>query len=101
MSPLPESPFPATVVMNPAGKSTENGTVLLAAPATVTTTSPVLRLTPDGTVVTIVVLLQLLAVAAVPLNVTELLPFVTPKNEPLMVTDVPTGPDVDERLLIV
>jgi hypothetical protein len=40
------------------------------------------------------VALQLVGVAAVPLNVTVLVPFVVPKFAPLIVTEVPTAPHV-------
>ena len=40
------------------------------------------------------VALQLVGVAAVPLNVTVLVPAVAPKFAPVIVTAVPTGPDV-------
>ena len=52
--------------------STVNVTPLLAAPATVTTTDPVVA--PAGTGTAILVALQLVGVAAVPLKVTVLLP---------------------------
>src|SRR6266446_766639 len=73
-------------------------TPLLACPVTVTTTGPVVAAAGTGT--EMLVALQLLGVAAVPLNVTVLVPWVAPKFEPLTVTDVPTGPDVVERLLM-
>jgi hypothetical protein len=60
---------------------------LLATPATVTTTLPDLALL--GTVVTMRVLDQLDAVAALPLKVTVLVPLLLPKPLPLIVTDVP------------
>lgn len=41
--------------------------------------------------------LQLLGVAATPLNLTVLVPCALPKRWPLIVMDVPTGPDVGER----
>ena len=44
------------------------------------------------------VALQLVGVAAVPLKVTVLVPCVAPKVVPVTVTDVPTGPNVVERL---
>ena len=68
-------------------------TPLLAAPPTVTTTFPVVA--PLGTGTTMLVALQLVGVAAVPLNVTVLVPCVAPKFVPAIVTEVPTGPDVD------
>ena len=43
---------------------------------------------------------QLVGVAAVPLNLTVLLPWVEPKLVPVIVTDAPTAPDVGERLVI-
>jgi hypothetical protein len=43
--------------------------------------------------------LQLKALPAlVPLKVTVLLPWLTPKLLPVMVTAVPTGPEVGDRL---
>ena len=42
---------------------------------------------------------QQVGVAAVPLNVTVLLPLVAPKFAPLIATDVPTAPLVGERLV--
>ena len=77
---------------------TVNVTPLLATPPTVTTTAPVVA--PVGTGAVIEVLLQLLGLAAVPLNVTVLVPCVDPKSDPVIVTDVPTGPEVGERLVI-
>src|SRR5215470_17617250 len=46
------------------------------------------------------VLLQLVGVATVPLNFTVLVPCVAPNVVPVIVTDVPTGPDVGDKLLI-
>ena len=43
---------------------------------------------------------QLVGVAGVPLNVTVLVPFVAPKLVPVIVTDVPTGPLVGDRLVM-
>ncbi|SRR5258706_4282044 len=70
---------------------TANGTPLLASPTTVTTTLPEVALAGTGT--TILVALQLAGDAAIPLNVTVLVPWVAPKLDPEMVTEVPTGPD--------
>ena len=47
------------------------------------------------------VALQLVGVADVPLNLTVLLPWDAPKFAPVMVTDVPTNPDVGFRLLML
>ena len=65
---------------------------LLATPPTVTTTFPVVA--PVGTLATMLVALQLVGLAVVPLNVTVLVPCVAAKFAPVIVTAVPTGPDV-------
>ena len=74
-------------------------TPLLATPPTVTTTLPVVA--PVGTGATIEVALQLVGVAAVPLKVTVLVPWVAPKFEPAIVTEVPTGHEVGDRLVML
>ena len=66
-------------------------TPLLARPPTVTTTLPVVA--PVGRGATILVALQLVGVAAVPLNVIVLAPCVAPKFVPVIVTAVPTNPE--------
>src|SRR6266403_295729 len=77
------------------GTVTVNDTPLLARPLTVTTTLPVVA--PVGTGTTMLVADQLVGVAAVPLNVTVLVPLVAPKFVPVIVTAVATGPLVGER----
>jgi hypothetical protein len=73
---------------------------LLATPPTVTTTLPVVA--PAGTVTIMLVALQLaIAVTAVPLKATVLVPWVAPKFVPLMVMAVPTAPEVWLRPVIV
>ena len=74
-------------------------TPLLARLFTVTTTVPVVA--PAGTAATTPVLLQLVGVVAVPLNVTVLVPCVTPKFVPAIDTEVPTGPDVGDKLVML
>jgi hypothetical protein len=74
-------------------------TPLLAAPDTVTTTFPVVA--PAGTGATMLVALQLVGVAAVPLNCTVLVPCVAPKFVPVIVTDVPTAPDVGDKVVML
>jgi hypothetical protein len=69
---------------------------LLEMPPTVTRTQP--DVVPVGTGTTMDVALQLDGVAAVPLKVTVLVPCVDPKFVPVIVTDVPTGPEFGERL---
>jgi len=72
---------------------------LLGTLETVTTTLPVFA--PVGTGATILVPLQLVGVAVVPLNFTVLVPCVAPKFVPVIVTDVPTMPEDGERLVIM
>src|SRR6266478_4234489 len=81
------------------GTLTVKFTPLLATPPTVTTTLPVVA--PVGTGTAMLVALQLVGVAAVPLKVTVLVPCVAPKFAPAIVTDVPTGPDVGFRLVML
>src|SRR5579871_5240704 len=72
---------------------------LLAVPLTVTTTLPVVA--PVGTGATMLVALQLVGVAAVPLNFTVLVPCDAPKLVPVIVTEVPTAPEVGLRVVMV
>jgi hypothetical protein len=80
------------------GNRTVKLTPLLATPLAFTTTFPLVAL--DGTGATMLVALQLVGVAAVPLNLTVPLPWVEPKLDPVIVTEAPTTPDVGERLLM-
>jgi len=77
---------------------TVNDSPLLGCPPTVTTTKP--EAAPAGTGATILLALQLVGTAKLPLNVTVLLPCVAPKLKPLIVIDVPGVADVIDRLLI-
>jgi hypothetical protein len=86
-------------VMLGAGTVTVKPTALLATPPTVTTTLPVVA--PAGTVTRMLVALQLVAVAAIPLNVTVLVPCAAPKFAPAMVTEAPTNPDAGLKLVIL
>jgi hypothetical protein len=72
---------------------------LLATPPTVTTKFPVVA--PAGTGATMLAALQLVGVAVTPLNFAVLVPCVAPKFVPLIVTDVPTTPDVGFELVIL
>jgi hypothetical protein len=79
------------------------GSTVNAAPAlgklfTATTTLPVVA--PTGTVTAIDVALQLVGVAAMPLKVTVLAPWVEPKFVPVIVTAIPTAPDEGDRLVM-
>jgi hypothetical protein len=72
---------------------------LLATPEAETTTFPVVA--PAGTVVAMLVALQLVGAASVPLKLTVPVPSVEPKFVPVTVTEVPTTPEVTERLVIL
>src|SRR5882762_1462350 len=72
---------------------------LLFTPLANTTTLPVVA--PEGTVVAILVALQLVTVAAVPLKLTALAPCVAPKFVPVIVTAAPTAPVVTDRLVML
>jgi len=82
-----------------AGAGTVKFTPLLATPPTVTTTLPVVA--PFGTAAVMFAALQPVAVAATPLNVTVLEPCDAPKFEPAIATEVPTGPDVGFKLVML
>src|SRR5437660_2791974 len=82
-------------VMPPADEVTVKFTPLLATPPTVTTTLPVVA--PLGTDATMLVALQLVVLAVVPLKVT--VPGAA-KFMPVMHTAVPTVPDVVFRLVM-
>ena len=74
-------------------------TPLLSTPEACTTTGPVVA--PFGTGTTMLLAPQLVGVADVPLNVIVLLPCVEPKLLPAMVTEVPTDPELGDRLVMV
>jgi hypothetical protein len=78
--------------------STVNAAPGLGKSFTATTTLPVVA--PAGTVTAIDVTLQLIGVAAMPLNVTELVPWVGPKFVPVTVTAAPTAPEEGDRLVM-
>ena len=76
---------------------TENDFGLDAVPTGVTTViGPVVA--PDGTEVTILVALSVEITAGVPLKLTLVAPE---RLIPLIVTEVPTGPELGEKLLMV
>jgi len=78
---------------------TVKSTPVLATPVTVTTTLPVVA--PFGTGTPILVGLQAVGAAAIPLKVTVLVPWLAPKFVPVIITDVAIGPEVGLRLLMV
>lgn len=79
--------------------TTVNVTALLARPATVTVTGPVV--TPAGAVAEILVAVHAVATAAVPLNVIVLAPCVAPKFDPTIVTNVPVPPDEGDTVVTI
>jgi len=96
---VPTAPEVGERLVMPGGTVTVNAAGLLAMPPTVTMTLPLVA--PLGTGTTMLVTLQLVGVAAVPLNVIVLVPCDAPKFEPVIVTEVPTGPDAGLRLAIL
>jgi hypothetical protein len=72
---------------------------LLFTPLANTTTFPVVA--PDGTVAEMLVALQLVTVAVVPLKLTVLVPCVGPKLVPVIVTGAPTVPEVGDTLVML
>src|SRR5207253_3875628 len=84
------------LVMAGAEEVTVKFTPLLATPPTVTTTLPVVA--PLGTDATMLVALQLVVLAVVPLKVT--VPVVLPKVLPMMATAAPTGAVVVSRVVV-
>src|SRR6266581_4793788 len=96
---VPTGPEAGFMLVMLGGTTTVKLTPLLFAPPTLTTTFP--GVAPLGTGAAMVVALQLVGVAPAPLNVTVLVPCVAPKFAPVMVTGVPTGPEVGERLVTV
>jgi hypothetical protein len=91
--------FDAGLTETEIGTVTVKLTALLATPPTDTTTLP--EVAPVGTGTTMLVALQLVAVAAVPLKDTVLVPCDVPKLVPVMVTGVPTGPEVGAKLVML
>ena len=75
-----------------------NVTPLLAVPATVTTTLPMVA--PEGAGTKMLVLPHDIGVAPVPLNVTVLVPCVAPKLAPEIVTKVSGSPEVGDMPVI-
>lgn len=81
------------------GDVTVKFTPLLATGPSLTTTFPVVA--PVGTRATMLVWLQLINAAGMPLKETVLVPCAGPKFVPVRVTEVPAVPDVGFKLVIV
>ena len=96
---LPIGPAVGVSPVIPGVASTVNGEPLLGTPLTVTTTFPVVA--PAGTAATTEVAVQVVnTLAATPLKATVLVPLADPKFVPVIVTELPTGPEVGERPVI-
>ena len=88
---VPTGPEAGLRLVTLGGTITVKRAPLLVSPLTLTTTFPVV--VPLGTGTTMLVALQLVGVAAIPLNVTVLVPCDAPKFVPVIVTEVPAVPD--------
>src|SRR5207245_1541944 len=86
------------VVMFGVGNTVKSAP-LLATPPTVTITSPVVAFA--GIVAKMLLTLQVIGVAGVPLSVTVLVPCDAPKFVPMIVIDVPTAPEAGTSPVIV
>ena len=95
---VPTAPEVGDTLLMPGAELTVKVTPLLARPLAVTTTLPVVA--PEGTGTSILVDVQLRGVAAVPLNLTVLEPWVEPKFVPVIVTAVAMPPEVGDKLEI-
>src|SRR6266853_410965 len=95
----PTGPDPGVRKVRPGVGSTVKDQPLLDTPPTVTMMLPLVA--PAGTGTVILVALHAVGVAVVPLNLTVLVPWVTPKLVPVSVTTVPAGPIPGVRLVIV
>ena len=80
------------------GFTTVNCTALLVVAATMIDKLPLLA--PAGTGTVIEVALQLVGIACVPLNVTELVPCDAPKFAPVIVMEAPGTPLLAERFVM-
>jgi hypothetical protein len=87
-----------SVLMTGAGRV--KFTLLLTSPPTVTVIALV-ACSPTGAETTMLVALQLVGKATMPLNVTVLLPCAEPKFAPAIVTEAPTDADAGFRLEIL
>lgn len=93
---VPTEPTFVERLLMVGGIMTVKRTPLLERAPTVTTTLPVVA--PPGTGTTMLVSLQLVGGAVVPLKRTTLAPWIAPKLVPVIVTEVPIGPEAGERL---
>ena len=92
---VPTGPLDGERLVMTGCEITVYGNALLARPPTVTTTLPVVA--PAGTGTTMLLADHDVGVAAVPLNVTVLVPLLAPKLLPLIVTAVAIVPLLSAR----
>src|SRR5712691_2174897 len=90
---LPESGV--TLLMLGAGIINKRGLLWLPLAVTTTFSAP----PPAGTITLMLVSLQALIAAAVPLKVTTPVPWVAPKLAPAMVTEIPGNPEAGDKLV--
>ena len=83
----------------PVDGTTMNSMPLLARSSAVTMMFPVVAL--SGSTAVMLVPLQLVGDNKTPLSVTVLPPCVAPKFVPVMITDVPTGPALGDRAVML
>src|ERR1700720_4372232 len=95
----PTAPVVGDRLVMLGAETTVKLTPLLFTPLANTTTFPVVA--PLGAVTAMLVALQLVTLAAVPLNETVPLPWVEPKFVPVIVTAAPTAPVVGDRLVVL
>jgi hypothetical protein len=95
----PTAPLFGVRLVMLGGVKTVKFTPLLPTPFTVTTTLPVVD--PAGTVAVMLLALHAVAVAVVPLNVTVLVPGVSPKFVPAITIEEPTVPLFGVRLVML
>lgn len=88
--------------MMASGATTVNvAELLVPAPGTVTVTEADPSESPAGTLTPIAVLVHEVGVTFTPPKETVLVPCVPPKLEPLIVTEVPTGPAAGDKLVML
>jgi hypothetical protein len=95
----PTAPVATDKLVILGAETTVNAEPLLFTPPTFTTTLP--EVAPVGTSAVILVRVQFVTDALVPLNLIVLVPCGLPKFAPEITTDAPTAPAVGERLVIL
>jgi hypothetical protein len=96
---VPTTPEVGDTLVIPNPSTTVKLIPLLATPDAETTTLPVVA--SAGTLTTMLVAPQLVGLASVPLKLTVPLPCVAPRFVPVIVTEVPTTPEVTDRVVML